>query len=389
VNGVNVSLRSLSAEHLAGTPLERIVPQGLRDELLAVSRARDVAQGSVTAVLVDGLPVGYVLVRGDGQVLGHIAPEGAGRGVGKSVVAKVVAKARPHLDRVWATVRPMTAGEATARHAGLVEVARVSAVGERPAEVTLETVPRMLFHYTAIENLPSILRSSALRNRLVKLSADDDDMKVAATVFEEVIGSKTTIPGGFPTAVQRDAWRPCIDAASYDGDQLGMTCFSTDPDAKALWDFPAPDVPSVALQVESEPLLVAARKLDAEAAFVCCLADEQAQARAVDSLLETISVPTAGAPAAIVLSYPPKIAREFAYRFVYSGFGGENEWRLLLHTANRNGDGDIMIEGMKLLSVRVQPEYAAAQLADVRAQLEAVGYGILGVDDNVISVEKR
>jgi hypothetical protein len=124
--------------------------------------------------------------------------------------------------------------------------------------------------------------------------------------------------------------------------------------------------------------------------FVCCLADEDAQARAVDSLLETISVPPAGAPAAVVRSYPPKIAKEFAYRFVYSGFGGENEWRLLLlHTANRDGDGDIMLGGVKLLNVRVQPAYAAAQLANVRAQLEAAGYGILGVTDNVISVEKR
>lgn len=310
-------------------------------------------------------------------------------GVGKSVATKIVAKARARFERVWATVRPMTAGEATARHAGLVEVARVSATGTRPAEVRLETVPRALFHYTAIENLPNILRPSALRNRLVSLSADEGDMQVAAERFEDVIDSKTTIPGGFPTAAQREAWRPCVEAASYDRDQLGMVCFSTDPDAKALWAFPAPEVPSVALQIESEPLLLAARKIDTEAAFVCCIADEDAQAKAVDSLLETISVPPAGTPDAIVRSYPPKIAKEFAYRFVYSGFGGENEWRLLLHTTNRDGDGDIMLGGVKLLNVRVQPEYAATRLADVRVQLKAGGYGILGVTDNVISVEKR
>lgn len=340
-------------------------------------------------VLLDGVPVGYGVISGTGEVMLHIAAAASGRGVGKSVAAKLAGRARDHFGRAWATARPLTAGETVARHAGLVEVARVSASGARPAEIQLETVPRTLFHYTAIENLPNILKLSAFRNRLVKLSADEDDMQIAAPRFEEVIESKTTIPGGFPSAAQRAAWRPCIEAASYDRDQLGMTCFSTDADAKALWDFPAPEVPSVALQIESEPLLLAARKLDAEATFVCCLADEDAQVRAVDSLLETISVPPAGAPGAIVRSYPPKIAKEFAYRFVHSGFGGENEWRLLLHTANRDGDGDIMLGGVKLLNARVQPEHAAAQLADVRAQLEGAGYGILRVDDNVISVEKR
>lgn len=375
MNGVNVSLRSLGAEHLDGSPLERIIPPALKEELLAVAAARDATQGSVTAVLVGGRPVGYILVRGDGQVLGHIGPEGAGQGIGKSVATKVVAKARTH--------------QATARHAGLVEVARVAAAGEQPAQVSLETVPRTLFHYTAIDNLAAILTSSALVNRLVARSADEDDMKIAAERIEEVIDSKTTIPGGFPSAAQRDAWRPYIEAASYDRDRLGMTCFSTDPDAKALWDFPAPEVPSVALQIEGEPLLLAARNLDAEAAFVCCLADEDAQARAVDSLLETITVPPAGVPADIVRSYPPKIAKEFAYRFVYSGFGGEGEWRLLLHSADRDGSGDLMLAGVKLLSVRVQPDQAEAQLAGVQAQLEAAGYTVVGVTDNVISVEKR
>lgn len=388
MNGMNVSLRSLAAEHLDGSPLGRIIPPALRQELLAVSAARDATQGSVTAVLVDGFPVGYCLVRGDGQVLGHIAPEGAGQGVGKSVAAKVVAKARAHLNRVWATARPLTAGEATARHAGLVEVSRVAASAARPAEVALETVPRALFHYTAIENLAAILTSSALVNRLVARSADEDDMKVAAEVFEEVIESKTTIPGGFPTAAQRDSWRPCISAASYDRDRLGMTCFSTDPDAEALWSFPAPEVPSVALEVESEPLLLSARELDPQACFVRCVADGDAQTRAVHSLLETISAPPEGAPEGIVHSYPTMIAKEFGYRFVYSEFGGESEWRLLSHSTNRGDSGDIMLAGVKLLSVRVQPDHAEAQLGAVEAQLVATGYTVVGVTDNLISVRK-
>ncbi len=116
----------------------------------------------------------------------------------------------------------------------------------------------------------------------------------------------------------------------------------------------------------------------------------------MDSLLETISVPPAGAPAAVVRSYPPKIAKEFAYRFVYSGFGGENEWRLLLlHTANRDGDGDIMLRWSRtLLNVgrRAAGAHAAAQLAHVAdaSLLKASKVpGITGVTDNVISVEKR
>jgi hypothetical protein len=95
----------------------------------------------------------------------------------------------------------------------------LAAAGERSAEVTLEAVPQTLFHYTAIDNLAAILTSSALVNRLVACSADEDDMKVAAAVFDDVIERKTTIPGGVPTAMQRDAWRPCIEAASYDADR--------------------------------------------------------------------------------------------------------------------------------------------------------------------------
>jgi hypothetical protein len=195
--------------------------------------------------------------------------------------------------------------------------------------------PPRLFHYTDINGLGGILSSGGLLNSRIRASGDAEEMRVAATILDEV---KMQACGRPPTRKDFDVWSRCRAWAGY-SDDLGMTCFSEDENSSALWKFPDPDEPTVALELELAPFLAAALDLDPTAQLLLCIADPAEQLRLADELREKASrmVDSAVLDAAGEALLQAE-SESLAYRFVYAGYGGEREWRLLVDASERTSD---------------------------------------------------
>gem|GEM_PF-5054991 len=239
--------------------------------------------------------------------------------------------------------------------------------------------PERLFHYTDLVGLEAILRSGGLINRLVSDSEDEDEMRVAASILDE---PKTMANGRPATRADRAIWARCRSWATYEP-ELGTTCFTEDENSASLWTFPSPDEPTVALELEMAPLVDAARFIDPDAILLRCNADETTQRQQADELLERASRLVDDGRQLTTQDEASLRAEceKLAGSFVYSRFGGESEWRLLVLTDKRTDGRIVLIPAeLRLLRVLIEPGKESCE-DEVRAILERCGWQVTG--DNV------
>lgn len=113
-----ISRRVLQRVHLEGTPLGEILPEAAIPKLLAPAKSEG---GFAQALLIDETPVGYMVVSDDGEVMMHIHPSFAGKGIATAVLTRVVEQAKKNRQRLWAKARHGSAGGRLARRAGMIE----------------------------------------------------------------------------------------------------------------------------------------------------------------------------------------------------------------------------------------------------------------------------
>lgn len=243
---------------------------------------------------------------------------------------------------------------------------------------SVASTPERLFHYTNLVGLEAILRAGGLINRLVSDSEDEDEMRVAASILDE---PRTMANGRPATRADLAIWARCHSWATHKP-ELGMTCFTEDENSESLWTFPSPDEPTVALELEMAPLFDAARLIDPDAILLRCNADETTQRQQVDELLERASRLVEDGRQLTTQDEASLRAEceKLAGSLVYSGFGGESEWRLLLLSGNRT-NGRIVLTPTEppLLRVLIQPGRESCE-EEVRSILGRCGWQVTGDD---------
>lgn len=229
--------------------------------------------------------------------------------------------------------------------------------------------PDTLFHYTDIGSFGKIISTKGLLCRPVADSADEQEMQLAHELFGDLALIATS-------GVAPSLWSLCEEQAVRD-DNLGMVSFSADGDSPNLWNFPSPEEPTVALELAAVPFLEAALALDPDAELVECVSDRDTQERLASAVVSDAGSRLGDGKqlGSEDLAAVEAACRDLARRLVYSPYGGEREWRLLLTPTWT--DDPVIVAPSALPLVRVLVERGRPEAADAaEAILQASGWKV-------------